>query len=317
MRTFTFKVFTAVASIGCLPLVLAAQQPPAGQPEANATVQSTTPQNGVNQNTGIVGPNAGQHGPQMGQGPSLTAFIVHKLRLGNQGEVELGQMATERAEHQQVKQFAQKMVQEHSQMIQKLDAIQGAGGQPGTPNPNQNPNSNSGAQNPPTQPNVQGQPNTPGRPNNGESIVGRVNPNQGPEMNGVQVPAQIAAMSDRHCQIKLQLTKQLLQQHQGKDFEMAYLGQQIAAHMDMLAELQAIQSASAPQLQQLVSQAEKSTKEHLEMAKSICKELEGDKKDGHETKSGLARGENRSDRSNNERSSDKKDRDNSSEKKDQ
>ncbi len=69
----------------------------------------------------------GQAGMQA-QGVSISAFIAHGLKRGNEAEVELGQLASQRAKTDSVKEFANMMVKSHQEMIQKLEQFdQGVG----------------------------------------------------------------------------------------------------------------------------------------------------------------------------------------------
>jgi predicted outer membrane protein len=73
----------------------------------------------------------------------------------------------------------------------------------------------------------------------------------------------------------LRLSEQALGQKQGAEFDKAYIGQQIAAHTNMLAELQAAQQfASNSQLQPLLQQATQMTEHHLTQARTIMDQLE-------------------------------------------
>lgn len=99
------------------------------------TVQSDAGLRGTVQG-GTVQPLQRQLG-QTGQTPggmTVSGFLAHKLRHGNQAEVELGKVASEKAKNDSVKQFAQTMVKHHTEMIQRIDqanigAGQGARGQ--------------------------------------------------------------------------------------------------------------------------------------------------------------------------------------------
>src|SRR5688572_11371786 len=56
-------------------------------------------------------------GGQAAQGGMIDQHIAVCLLLGNQEEVALGQFAQDRAQHPEVKQFAQMMAQEHQEAI--------------------------------------------------------------------------------------------------------------------------------------------------------------------------------------------------------
>lgn len=273
---------------------------------------------------GQVQPGQAGHAGMHSQGVSLNAFIAHKLKRGNEAEVELGQMAVDKAKHDSVKEFAQMMVKSHQEMIQKLDqfdqtASTGAtrsgtnaerSGDNATP-PARNPGAVDGARNNVrnSESNTDGEarrddqrttpgesqtsstgtpqssatPNQAGQPARGQ-IPGQAGANQaGPaqvrmgSMTG-NVPHMLVALTDQSCDNELQLTKKMLEKHEGDNFEMAYIGQQIVAHTCMLAHLQALKDSGPEELKQLATQGEQTTRQHLDKAMKIAEELGSEKK---------------------------------------
>lgn len=79
----------------------------------------------------------------------------------------------------------------------------------------------------------------------------------------------------------LSLTQQELQECQGAEFDKAYVGQQLGAHIAMLAQLRGSKSLASPELQEIIVEGEKMTMAHMEKAKAIMSQL----KDEHGTKS--------------------------------
>ncbi len=72
---------------------------------------------------------ANQHGTSsqgMHAGMSVQQVIIHKLVRGNQGEIELAQIAQQEAKSDKVKQFAQMMIKDHQQALQELQQQQQA-----------------------------------------------------------------------------------------------------------------------------------------------------------------------------------------------
>lgn len=65
---------------------------------------------------------AGMNGAQAGQQPEAQKVVEH-LASGNQFEIELSRLAEEKAEDQQIKQFAQQMVRDHTQAQQQLRQV--------------------------------------------------------------------------------------------------------------------------------------------------------------------------------------------------
>lgn len=54
---------------------------------------------------------------------AVNHYVANCLLIKNRGEIELNRFAQERAQNEQVKQFAQQMIQDHSQLEQKLERI--------------------------------------------------------------------------------------------------------------------------------------------------------------------------------------------------
>lgn len=80
----------------------------------------------------------GQQGQQgAGMSEAVDQYIATCLINKNQGEIELSKLAQQRAESQEVKQFAAKMIEDHTKFVQQLQTAQGenqgaAGHQRGT-----------------------------------------------------------------------------------------------------------------------------------------------------------------------------------------
>jgi predicted outer membrane protein len=71
----------------------------------------------------------------------------------------------------------------------------------------------------------------------------------------------------------LSLTMQELQEYQDAEFDKAYVGQQVGAHIAMLAELRGSKSFASPELQKLIAQGEEMTVAHMEKAKEIMGQI--------------------------------------------
>jgi predicted outer membrane protein len=60
---------------------------------------------------------------ERGASAGVDHYLANCLLMKNQGEIELNQFAAGRAKHEDVKQFAQQMVQEHRQLGAKLERV--------------------------------------------------------------------------------------------------------------------------------------------------------------------------------------------------
>lgn len=158
------------------------------------------------------------------------------LLLGNNAEIELANLALEKTENAQVRQFAEKMIKDHTAFADKLQGVAPAGRRAG-----------------------EARTGGGGAAAEGRGGSGRVS---------------MHTLSEQACKIELEMTKELLSHYKGQDFDMGYLGQQIVAHTKMLAKLKTAKEHSNGELQQLVDEGITTTQKHLEEAKSIAKKLE-------------------------------------------
>ncbi len=252
----------------------------------------------------------GNQGNQAGNQQNVTVeeALVKKIKKSNEAEIELAQLAQEKVEDQGFRQFTQKLIQDHQQMNQQLDsmvstnagrAAQGSASdsptstsrQPGTSQPS--PGQNTPGQNAPGRratnsdeqaraqagQDAQNQPGAAGRQGEGRPGEGRQGQGRGQMagMGGGRVPQILCTIMEEACDNNLEMTKKMLQEYEGQDFKMAFLGQQIVAHTASLAEMKAIESSGPAQLKALAQQASPKIQEHLDMAKQMAKKFEDDR----------------------------------------
>ncbi len=178
---------------------------------------------------------------------ALAQWLVH----GNKAEVELGQLAQQKASSQEVKQFAQKMVKEHTALIQKLQKFTDERETPiaGTESREQ--------QRPETQP--------------GQRVEERVAGFRG---DNEAAHAAMEKIGKKAGEIHLKMTKELLNEYQGQEFDMAYIGQQISAHSQMLANLKAMEEHTTGEFQTVVKEGIQATEQHFKEAKQLSDQLQ-------------------------------------------
>jgi len=100
-----------------LSVALIAQAPPSGSaPPSGGGQQPGIPSQQSPDNTGV--PPGGNTGGPTAQNFGDQAFVAKALE-GGMAEVQLGQLAQEKSQSNDVKQFGQKMVSDHSQMGEK------------------------------------------------------------------------------------------------------------------------------------------------------------------------------------------------------
>ena len=71
------------------------------------------------------------------------------------------------------------------------------------------------------------------------------------------------------------MTLQMLGEKQSAEFDKAFTGMQIGAHVGMLAQLKASEQHASGELASLIKQSQQSVKSHLDQAKQVYQALEG------------------------------------------
>ena len=201
-------------------------------------------------------------------------ILASDLKLGNEAEIQLSQLGQQQAENQQVKEYAQQMIQAHRQLNQQLvQAVPQArqasldGDQAGQ----------LGQASQARQTRTAGQANQTSQARQtdqagqaGQDVFG---------MADAGAHDQSHALTTIHQQVAqamLDQQKQMLQDHQGADFDKAFMGSQIALHQAMLAKLQVYQNHVSDDARQILQQAAQETQQHLEQAKQIMRQLAQD-----------------------------------------
>lgn len=200
------------------------------------------------------------------QGNSMDQFIATCLLLGNQEEVELAQLAADRAENENVKQFAQMLVADHQVAIQKLQQHAKAGISldgaatitAASATAGAQPNSNQIATN--------------DLPTAGQHTANRVDIDRDPMASGSL--DKVMKMNQQAAQECLSMTKSMMQEKQGAEFDKAFAGSQIGAHVGMLAKLKAAEQHASPELASMIKESQQKVQSHLEHVKQLCEELE-------------------------------------------
>lgn len=237
---------------------------------AAAQATSTPPQTARPATTGAQATQPGQQA-QTGQAGQLDHGIATCLYLANQEEIAMAQFAEGRIQNEELKKFVQMLLKDHQAALQKLQSVspqlasanlqlQGAaGGQAGA---TQTGASGSQPRATGTQPGATGaQSGTPGQP-------GQPAAQQGGDMH-----AQMTALQRRTAEECLALTTKELSEHEGAEFEHAFVGQQMGAHIATLAKLRASREFASGQLQQVIDESTQMVEHHLEEAKQLAKTM--------------------------------------------
>lgn len=213
--------------------------------------------------------------------------VAQWLGLYNAEEIALANLAIQHSQNEKVKQFAQTLVKDHTELLNslqnfgaqvaRLDAAPGQeqrGVAGANQNPNQNPNLNQNqnqrrenprdvAANPPGR----NAPDTrTGRPEGQPGAAGGPGAQQGmPDF--FQINQQIA----QRC---LAQAQQCWSEKKGSEAEMAFVGQQIVMHEHMLATAETLRQYASPELQNVIDKGIQGTQMHLEHAKNLIRTLD-------------------------------------------
>jgi predicted outer membrane protein len=198
------------------------------------------------QSPGTAAANSQYAGAQGVAASRVDQAIAVCLALGNQEEVALAQFAEGRAKHEKVKQFAEMMITQHREALEKLHRI--------SPQLASMP--------------LQLDANSP------QGDASRARANQ-PPTNGTvgNVDQQMVALQTSVAQQCLALTQKELGEKQGAEFDQCYIGQQIGAHVAMLAKLKGSEQFASDELRGFIQDAEKTVETHHKHAKELAKEL--------------------------------------------
>ena len=217
-----------------------------------------------------------------GESQEVERFYAACLLAKNQAEIELAQFAQQQAQNPQVKQFAQQMVQDHQRIAQQLQQVAGGQGDQSssrTNNATQSPglsgqnDAQRQASDTTRLPGSSGAAQTESRTARGLTATGGSQEKSGTTAKLIQIDRKI---SERQSQA----VREELQQKDGAEFDKAYVGTMIHAHMNMLAALETIEQQGLGQLAQVAQQAQPTVQQHLEHAKQLKEQLSGSRTGG-------------------------------------
>jgi predicted outer membrane protein len=234
-----------------------------------------------------------QPGERASQGRhDLNFYITDCLIEGNRAEITLARLADQRATDPEVKQFAQRMIQDHTQFMNKLLQAQGNGrgpndqsatGQTPAGETAQNPNAGqtntvqpTGAQSTDQQTNGQNaNQNAAGNQIAGQAGDANRDARHNGHMDQRGAARQFLALEKQVRAQCLQSMTQELSQKEGAQFDKCYMNGQVAAHMAMADHVAVFSRSGSEDLQTLCREGLQTTQQHLQMAKQIANRLDG------------------------------------------
>jgi len=222
--------------------VLMAQEPPSRPPATVPPAVTPTPVNRM-----------------PGQDPTSDAILITWLMVDSENEIALSRIALQRAQSPAVRQFAQKMIDDHGQIVQKLQQVRvvagnGRVGQAGAepaPDPNRDP--------------LTGRETGAGR-------EGRVEPKDasGVRPMGLDHDRLIRDLGKK----RLESATAMLQEKQAAEFDRCFMAMQLGAHMKAVDTFEVFRDYASPSLRPTLEDGLKTVQGHLQHIKDLTKRTE-------------------------------------------
>jgi len=222
----------------------------------------------------------------------VDSFFASCLLDQNQAEFQLSEIALQKSENAEVKEFAQKMITDHKKMIEQLQplaAVQSGANRPassllgGTSEAQGRSESTVGRTTDTTAlPGSSGAAQT--IPPAGATTIPGINATRDIATNATTNAAMAAGGGPIHqlMQVEkqinercLQMARDELQQKSGAEFDKCFVGYAIGAHGHAVAALEVIGKQAQGPLAQVAQQAQPTVQQHLDHAKQLMKQLDG------------------------------------------
>lgn len=208
-----------------------------------------------------------------GSNQEVDKFLAGCLLAKNKAEIEFAKLAQQQSQNPEVKQFAQKLEQDHQQLVQQLEQLAGGqDGQTSTRIESQTQTRAIGQNDAQRQPaDATRLPGSPGATTRTRSQT-QTEAYGSQEMSGPF--AQLYQIEKQIGERQKQAMLDELQQKSGAEFDKCYVGAMVGSHMQSLAALDVI-SQQQSELAQVAQQAQPTVQQHLDHAKQLAKQLEG------------------------------------------
>jgi predicted outer membrane protein len=208
------------------------------------------------------------------------------LAIGNMAEIQVAEGAVPLLRDAQAKQFAQQMITDHRATLEKLQQFDvqlpasraGSAGQGAASRTGTDPATRTRAQTDDAGRTAQAQPGQAGQAASARQV------GQEARAGGSPGPDDFLALKHEVAQACVDMSVRALREAEKPD--QAFIGAQIVAHQNMLAELQVFGRHASPQLSDLIAQATQTTEQHLQHAKQLMQQLDGQSQTARGTQGG-------------------------------
>jgi len=253
----------AISFVALLPMgLLTAQADPARPSKPTNPPAATAPAAGDQ--------SQGQNQRSSAEGDAILATW---LVVGNENEIALARLALQRAQSPEVKEFAQKLVTEHGQFVQKLQPFVGAnriGSGAGTGGRSVGESGGIG---------TNGRSDGNDRGNDKSGTADRSGTGQPADASGTRSNSPMGSLDHaalirdlgRKC---LESETQLLGEKSGAEFDRAFASMQVYAHVRSQDMLEVFGNYATDRLRPILAEGQRTVKSHLEAAKALCKATE-------------------------------------------
>lgn len=203
------------------------------------------------------------------------SILATWLLVDSENEIAIARIGQQRATNPEVKQFAQKMIDDHGKIVQKLQPLASRGsarvGQAGT-EPRRTPETgNTG--NPPTGTPTTGTPPAGTPPETGRDPKGEYPAGTPRDASGVRAMGELdheRLVRDLGRQCLASATK-ALQEKQGAEFDRCFMGMQVGAHMKAVDHIEVFRTFASAALKPTLDEGLKTMQAHLQHAKDLAK----------------------------------------------
>jgi predicted outer membrane protein len=234
-----------------------AQRPNANQgAQADPNQSVTPPRNDVPDRADRQQARRGNRQAQSGD--RFDAHVADCLIMSNQEEIALLKFGMEHTKTDKVKQLAQSMIQDHEKAISELREFAS-----------------------PQHANEELTASRSGSQDVASTREARKVPADNADDSNSGLMAKMHRMMKRAHEQCLVLNREELSKYQGHEFDQAFLGAQLGAHINMLAHLKAAQEETSGELSQWTGKAQETTKNHKDHLEKLMNDLA---KDAHSSK---------------------------------
>lgn len=248
-------------SLGAVRWGFAQATPEPGTPADRAAQERVAPP--VDRPAQEQGPTARRAGEAAGQLDNRMLAVM--LLIGNQKEIALSRFGATRAQNPEVKQFAEQIIQDHSQFLSRL--AQAAGARelaPGAAGTGAAAGREGAAPG-------EAPARIPGQP--GAADQARATAERGQWQRFELGHSPYVNLQRELAEQCLQSAEQFLTQQQGPEFDRWFMAIQLLGHMGMRDTLKVAQKHATGEFRQTLDQGLQTTEQHLQQAEQVLRQL--------------------------------------------